>query len=277
MRIEIGVILHILIFMACESDSQKETRASLDGEITDMVMGGMNGKESDLTQEDQCQNQGTALATAPCLAPTETAEYYVDQALQYFDTLDVDADRARVPTYSTDVIRWEWPPWLLLTAYGDADMIQTSDLLRDLDPSTVPYRHCQFFPTQPFARCYIEFEYEEGRCPIYEEFTFNAQGEMSFIEAWSHDLNEPFVGEGQLWGERNDFRRLSTRVPGLGAEGHPSSEQLIEYAHQNNDPALEDLAIRIQDWKYHWAISFGEASDDFFTVGCNQWRSVVSK
>ena len=35
-----------------------------------------------------------------------------------------------------------------------------ADVLRSLDPSTVPFRDCRGFETQPFARCYVIFEYE---------------------------------------------------------------------------------------------------------------------
>ena len=112
---------------------------------------------------EPCLDEGTAGATATCLAPTQTPEFYVDEALKYFDTLDTSADRARIPRYSERVVRWEWPPWLLLTGYGAEAMTLTADVLRQVDPSTVPDRECRFFDTQPFARCYIVFEYEEGR------------------------------------------------------------------------------------------------------------------
>ena len=62
-------------------------------------------------------------------------------------------------------------------------MIVTTNAALALDPSTVPVRDCRAFSVQPFARCYVTFEYAEGSCPIYEEFVFNDQGEMTFIEA----------------------------------------------------------------------------------------------
>ena len=120
-----------------------------------------------------CLNEGTPGATASCLTPTRSPEYYADEANKYFDTLDIDADRSRIPDYSPRVARWEWPPWLLLTGYGSEDMIQSGDTLRAVDPSTVPTRDCRGFSEQPFARCYVVFEYEGGSCPIYEEFVFN--------------------------------------------------------------------------------------------------------
>ena len=92
-------------------------------------------------------------ATAACLAPSLPPEHYVDEALKYFDTLDVSADRSRIPDYHPQVARWEWPPWLLLTGYGADDMTATADVLRQIDPSAVPERDCRFFDVQPFARC----------------------------------------------------------------------------------------------------------------------------
>jgi len=163
-----------------------------------------------------CLNPGTPGATSRCLVPAWPESYYVEQALLYFDTLDVDAPPENVPQYSPLVARWEWPPWLLLTGYTASDMIEVGKGLKALDPSTVPVRDCRFFPVQPFARCWVEFLYEGGPCPIYEEFTFNDQGEMTFIEAWS-DLPDlrPLDADGG-WADTGPFRRLSTRVPGLG-------------------------------------------------------------
>ena len=52
-----------------------------------------------------------------------------------------------------------------------------------LDPSTVPVGDCRAFSVQPFALCYVSVEYQAGSCPIYEEFVFHDQAEMTFIEA----------------------------------------------------------------------------------------------
>ena len=216
-----------------------------------------------------CLSYGTDGATASCLTPTQTAEYYEDQAERYFDTLDVDADRDRVPDYSELVARWEWPPWLLLTAYGRADMIQTADSLRIVDPSTVPERDCRFFETQPFARCYVEFEYEGGPCPIYEEFVFNDQGEMTFIEAWSNLPDLLPNASDDPWGEAADFPRLSTRVPGLGnAEGRIDLESEWMQQAAEDDSDVADFALRATDWGAYWIQALAEAPDDFFSIGC---------
>ena len=216
-----------------------------------------------------CHNFGTAGATAACLKPNREGAYYVAEALAYFDTLDVDAPRESVPNYHPLVARWEWPPWLLLTGYTAEDMILTSDVLRGLDPSTVPERDCRFFEKQPFARCYIAFEYERGRCPIYEEFTFNDAGEMTFIEAWSDIPGLLPNAADDPWGEAPDFPRLATRVPGLGNETGTldlESDYMVQAALNDDDLAV--FALRATDWRRYWFAQLNDAEPDFFGVGC---------
>jgi len=219
---------------------------------------------------DPCLNPGTEGATASCLAPTQTPEYYVAQALKYFDTLDQNADPESIPNYSDKVVRWEWPPWLLLTGYGRDDMIEVGEALKIVDPSTVPIRDCRAFETQPFARCVVTFEYDEGPCPIYEEFVFNDAGEMTFIEAWS-DLPgmRPQTDAADPWGEKGTIDRLSTRVPGLGnAQGLVDwdSQWMVDAAA--TDPDVADLAERASDWWKFWMDTFRAAPKDFFAQGC---------
>ena len=228
------------------------------------------GETVESSDGEPCLNGGTEGATATCLRPTQTPEYYAEQAEKYFDTLDIEADPESIPNYSESVARWEWPPWLLLTAYGKQDMLDTAESLRKLDPSTVPERDCRGFPTQPFARCYVVFEYEEGPCPIYEEFTFNDAGEMTFIEAWSDlpgltpigDLEDP-------WGERHDIGRLSTRVPGLGfGDGALDLEGSWMVEAGAADPDVADFALRASDWWKYWFEALAEAPKGFFATGC---------
>ncbi len=209
-------------------------------------------------------------APSTCLEPTQSPDYYVDQAHRYFDTLDTSADPASVPAYSALSARWEWPPWLKLTGYGAQMLLDTNKLVLKKDPSTVPIRDCQAFSVQPFARCYISFEYAGGACPIYEEFTFNDQGEMTFIEAWSEmpDLM-PMKDPEDRWAEGPDVARLSTKIPGLGNEEgliDPSGPWMTEIAA--DDPEVADFATRAQDF---WGTFFDEASNvegDIYKTGC---------
>lgn len=216
-----------------------------------------------------CVNEGTDGATAGCLAPTQSDAYYVDEALKYFDTLDIDADRERIPNYSERVARWEWPPWLLLTGYERDTMNSTASALRTLDPSTVPERECRAFPEQPFARCYVLFRYEGGLCPIYEEFHFNDQGEMTWIEAWSNLPGYlPFTQPADIWGEA-EVDRLGTRIPGLGnASGLIDLQSSWMRDAADADPDVAEFALRATDqWKY-WYDELQAADDDFFAQGC---------
>lgn len=216
-----------------------------------------------------CQGYGTPGATAGCLLPVRKPAYYVEQAEKYFDTLDLAAAPDSVPDYSDLVVRWEWPPWLLLTGYGRDVMIETAAFLRQFDPSTVPERDCRYFPVQPFARCLVSFEYEGGPCPIYEEFVFNDAGEMSFIEAWSDLDGLRPTAPDDPWGERTGIGRLSTRVPGLGnAEGRIDLDGEAMVAVASTDPDLADLVRRARDFWGTWMDEFTQASEDFFSVGC---------
>lgn len=160
-----------------------------------------------------CASEG---AKAPCLSPTQTPEYYIDQSVKYFLTMDSAVDISVMPHYSLLVARWEWQPWLLLTGFGNANMILT-DILLKLHPTRYESIDCRAFATQPYGRCHVVFNYSGELCPIYEEFTFNDQGEMTFIEAWSdYPTLIPMENPEDYWAEGERVNRLSTRIPGLG-------------------------------------------------------------
>lgn len=209
-----------------------------------------------------------ALATA--LSPQLPPEHYVDQALKYFDTLDTSADPESAPSYSELVARWELPPWLWLTGYGRENMVITTDLAVSLDPSTVPERDCRAFSVQPFARCYVTFEYEDGPCPIYEEFVFNDQGEITFIEAWSDQPEYLPMGDPQdTWAEGPDVERLSTRIPGLGNETgliDLDSDAMQRAAEQ--DAEIADFVRRAKDFWPTYLQAAQEAGPDYYARGC---------
>jgi hypothetical protein len=220
-----------------------------------------------------CSNGDTALST--CLNPRQSADYYVQQSLKYFDTLDVKADPASVPVYSDLVARWEWPPWLKLTGYGRDVMISSDELVRKNTPSTVPTRDCRAFSTQPFARCRIVFQYDGGPCPIYEEFTFNDQGEMTFIEAWTDAPDKLPAPASDPWGEGSGVHRLSTKVPGLGsATGRidPSGAAMAAAAAKDADVA--DFVPRAQDFWGTWFQELKISGKDIYARGCG-WLAVA--
>lgn len=216
---------------------------------------------------DLCDEDG--LST--CLSPTQTEAFYVDQGQRYFDSLDASADPTSRPTYSERVARWEWPPWLLLTGYG-RDMIPTVDelVLAAQPDTTVPVRDCRAFPVQPFARCRVTMSIEAKGCGIFEEFTFNDQGEITFVEAWS-DLPGlgPTDDAADAWAEDDGAHRLSTRIPGLGGSTgliDPTGPAMTAAAA--DDAEVADFVARTQDFWPLWAATLDEAGDDMYARGC---------
>jgi len=218
--------------------------------------------------EDPCSGPG---ALSFCLAPTLADEAYIDQGQRYFDTLDASADPDSDPTYAELVARWEWPPWLLLTGYGrDLTLAVDEVVLAAFPGTTVPVRDCRVFGEQPFARCRVSLDYDGQGCPIYEEFTFNDAGEITFVEAWSDQPGMlPMDGDADPWAEGADVGRLSTRIPGLGtADGRidPEGEPMRTAAERDADVA--DFSARIQDFWGAWSEAYDAAGDDLFARGC---------
>ena len=87
-------------------------------------------------------------------------------------------------------------------------------------PTEVINRDCRFFKAQPFARCRVTFHYlnPDSYFDIYEEFTFNNQGEITFVEAWSDHPGYLPMGADDFWAESKNVKRISWKVPGLGSE-----------------------------------------------------------
>ena len=218
--------------------------------------------------EDPCQGPG-ALST--CLEPTQDADYYAKWSSAYFDTMDYSVEGDPMP-YSELVARWEWPPWLKLTAYT-RENIEATDTLLTLYPSVVKERDCRGFDTQPFGRCVVTFYYDahEGQpCPIYEEFVFNDAGEVTWIEAWSDvDGLRPW-SEGEDWTEEPEIVRLSSRVPGLGnSEGRIDLDSEEMAAAVEADPDVADFVTRARDWQGTWLEELENTDqDEMWATGC---------
>lgn len=218
--------------------------------------------------ESLCPAEGGALST--CLTPGQSPQYYVEQAHKYFDTYDAAASSNDPPLYSELVARWEWPPWLKLTGYGRQTIIYSDKFVMVVMPSTIPVRDCRAFPVQPFARCRVTFDYDGRTCPIYEEFTFNDKGEMTFIEAWS-DLPDfmPMEDDTDEWGEGHSVHRLSTKIPGLGDPGGRISltaQWMRQAAAQDEDVA--DFVQRAKNFWGTWLREYFAAGSDLFERGC---------
>jgi len=185
----------------------------------------------------------SALSTR--LLPTQTPEYYIEQGVKYFRTMESSVPIRVKPEYSDLVIRWEWHPWLLLTGYRRRNLINT-DILLKLYPTKYDTIDCQYFEVQPFCRCHVIFNYSGKLIPIYEEFTFNNQGEMTFIEAWSDFPSLLPMDKTDYWAEAEDVNRLSTRVPGLGNnEGRIDRKAPWMLNAAKTDTVLADLLHRL--------------------------------
>lgn len=186
------------------------------------------------------------------LKPAQSAEYYIDQAHKYFDTLDTYADQSSKPKYSSHVIRWEWYPWLFLTGHKDHWM--WLDHLVTLYPTKVINRECEAFETQPFSRCRVTFHYLKSNSyvDIYEEFTFNKKGEITFVEAWSDLPNLlPMDPSTDYWAQAQNINRLSTKVPGLGSpSGKINRRQLKKLSKKDED--LKNLRKRLRFTIFFW-------------------------
>jgi len=205
---------------------------------------------------------GTDAALAECLTPRQAPAHYIEQSETYFLTMDSSVSPLVIPDYAELVARWEWPPWLLLTGFGKASLIWT-DILLKLNPTSYAAMDCRAFPVQPFGRCHVVFDYSGELCPIYEEFTFNDQGEITFIEAWT-DLPGwlPMDDPGDPWAEGPNVRRLSTRVPGLGnptgridldapwmEEAARHDEELADFLRRARDPIATWLIELLENWE----------------------------
>lgn len=216
-------------------------------------------------EEPHCD---TDAAKATCLTPTHSDEYYINQSILYFRTMESSASPFVMPRYSPRVARWEWPPWLLLTGYGRFNMIGT-DIALKLNPTTYASIDCRAFDTQPFGRCHVVFDYSGELCPIYEEFTFNDQGEITFIEAWTDHPDWIPMAPDDYWAEASNVRRLANRVPGLG-----NPEGLIDpYASWMTEAAANDadLAEFVRRTKQPYALWLDELIDHANDVvgGCH--------
>lgn len=198
--------------------------------------GGVPSNDVLSSKNPKCANE-SALST--CVSPSFNEAYYIEQSVLYFRTMESKVSPFVQPNYAKDVIRWEWPPWLWLTGYGRFNLIWT-DVLLKLFPTAYNKLDCKAFSTQPFGRCHVVFNYGGHLCPIYEEFTFNEKGQITFIEAWSdYPSLLPMPVEDQ-WAQGEQVSRIANKVPGLGfGDGNINGESspLIEAAKYDSDLA----------------------------------------
>lgn len=201
---------------------------------------------------ESAEGCGTPAANARCLSPTQTPEYYIDQSIKYFLTMESSVSPLVIPNYAPRVVRWEWPPWLLLTGYQRFNLIWT-DIVLKLNPTAYAVLNCQAFDVQPFGRCHVVFDYSGELCPIYEEFTFNDEGQITFIEAWTDQPGWTPTSDDDYWAQENIPGRLANRVPGLGTEtgwvdwdGEAMQEAI------SKDADVAELVKRVKDPYKTW-------------------------
>ena len=208
-------------------------------------------------------------ALSNCIKPNRPLEYYAEQSVLYFRTMESTVSPFIQPEYSEKVIRWEWPPWLWLTGYGRFNLIWTDTLLK-LFPTAYDKIDCRGFEQQPFGRCHVVFNYSGRLCPIYEEFTFNSQGEITFIEAWSDFPSLLPMDADDTWAESKNVKRLANKVPGLGnGKGLIDSNAAWMIAAAQQDTDIANLRYRLNNTytAYYDAISKHEG--DLFS-GCEK-------
>jgi hypothetical protein len=216
-----------------------------------------------------CSLGGGAGAPSVCLKPQQSSAYYVAQSQLYFNTLDSSVTNPAAPDYSTLVARWEWPPWLKLTGYQSSVMVATDQVLKAEQPSTVPTRDCQAFTTQPFGRCHVSIQYSGGPCPIYEEFTFNNAGQMTFIEAWSDLPGLRPMAASDHWAEASDVQRLSTKIPGLGnSQGLINLNSTWMQQAAKGDPNIADFVSSAENFWPAWTAALEAAGPNLYRQGC---------
>jgi len=197
-------------------------------------------------QQQSAAAQLSDSATSTQLFPGKPAGYYADQGVKYFRTMESSVSRKVKPDYAKLVIRYEWHPWLLLTGYKRANLINSDNLLK-LYKTKYDTIDCKAFNKEPFCRCHVVFNYDGTRIPIYEEFTFNPQGEITFIEAWSDYPSLIPMHPNDYWALADSVNRLSTRIPGLGnATGCIKPNAAFTKRAASHDPLLADLLNRLK-------------------------------
>ncbi len=260
-RLRPGVALLVALLAACGTTAVKP-KVAADIQQTDTAKSGATGT---------CATDG---ALAGCLTPKQLPAYYADQGNKYFDALDRSAPAASVPTYADLVARWEWPPWLKLTGFAREQMVATDKIVKSQAPAVVSHRDCRAFAVQPFARCRVSFDYDNqggGKpCPIYEEFTFNDLGEITFIEAWSDAAAWlPTADKADAWAEGSGVHRMSSKIPGLGtATGRIDLESAAMTAAASADPEIADFVTRAKDFWTYWMAENDKAGTGYFALGC---------
>lgn len=187
----------------------------------------------------------TLYVMSPAMPAPKTAltpEYFQNEAYAYFDSIDFFVFGRPAPHYASSVVRWEWHPWLQLTGYGRWSL--KFDVLQKLYPTRIRNRNCSVHANAPQVRCHVTFGYigQSKTAAIYEEFTFNEVGEISFIEAWSD------TSDITAQAEAGTLKRMS----------------VLAQQSDSQDPDVLDMRTRMQHPLYYWFIEAARFSMDLF-------------
>lgn len=190
---------------------------------------------------DPCEH---ALSTN--LTPKFIGKYYIRQCDVYFNSLEPKYQFFK-PNYSKKICRWEWPSSVFLTGYGCKTVHSIDTILRTYPCLCIEREH-RFFKQQPFARSIVTFHYGNDAktkmkpTRMYFEFTFNDQGQITFIESWLARQGEQlplFRNDGWPTGE---FYRISTLIPGLGnRQGNIDINSAVMYISGTGDAKVAEL------------------------------------
>lgn len=214
---------------------------------------------------------------------TREKEYYIEQAHLYFDLIAGTKDRSLTQLfYSNWLIRYEWEPWLMLTAQNNG--VDTAKLIDSLEPEAIPcevpmeQRYVRFYTTNPFVRMMIRIYWPDRTSDIvtwiYEEFSFDRNNDICFIEAWSYpestlsrgggkgyvieNQNDPLLPSDKAipsdltdeesnfcWPDQDRIYRMATHVPGLGdADCKP---KILKEGQDSFLESLTELNPEIED------------------------------
>ena len=80
-----------------------------------LALGACKTAKQSGVEQNAVADVDSALSTR--LTPQFPADYYIDQGVKYFLTMESSVPIKVRPEYSDLVIRWEWHPWLLLTGF----------------------------------------------------------------------------------------------------------------------------------------------------------------
>ncbi|KAL7556649.1 hypothetical protein ACA910_017588 [Epithemia clementina (nom. ined.)] len=134
----------------------------------------------------------------PSLMAPEQAEYYIKQCDIFLNTLTTTLRPAKIPNLSKTVMRWDWSHDRLTGRNRDT-LIAMDIFATAVAPEQSVESEHKIYQQQPLGRSMVQFQsVKSGDLrTLYIEFTFNDEGEISFVEVWPLDkYQECIVQDG---------------------------------------------------------------------------------